>query len=194
MPAGGKGKTVCPGLYGETGATRPDPRTAAEEAEDTEEDDSDVAALDPDVVSWCWLTSTLIPPQLTLILLWLTPVAPEASVLQVLLQSASFFSSLSPLASDGIGEAEVLEFGLPVPGVNGWQVALGTRKPDFSPLETPEDESFLSAGLEYGLKLDLSSTPMSLSFKGPDFVSFSLDPFDVTEESLDEGGGSGLPI
>ncbi|TNN78516.1 hypothetical protein EYF80_011299 [Liparis tanakae] len=48
----------------------------------------------------------------------------------------------------GMGDAEVLELGLPVRGVNGWQVALGTRKPDFSPLEAPEDESFLSEGLE----------------------------------------------
>ena len=91
-----------------------------------------------------------------------------------------------------MGDADVLELGLPVLGVNGWQVALGTRKPDLSP---PEPfESFLSEGLEYGLKLDLSSTPMSLSFKGPDLDSLSLDPFDVTEDSLDEGGGSGLPI
>lgn len=149
--------------------------------------------LVPGVVSWCWFTSTLIPPQLTLILLWL--VVPEPSVVPFLLQSDSFFSSRSPhFPSDGMGEAEVLEWGLPVRGVNGWQVALGTRKPDFSPAETPEDESFLSDGLEYGLKLDLSSTPMSLSFKGPDLDSFSLDPFGVTEDNLEEGGGSGLPI
>lgn len=193
MPAGGRGKTVWPGLYGETGATSPDPRTEAEEEEVTHMD-SDVAALDPDVVSWCWLTSTLIPAQLTLIRLWLTLVGADPSEEQFLLQSDSFFSSLSPFPSDGIGEAEVLEFGLPVLGVNGWQVALGTRKPDFSPFDTPEHESFLSDGFEYGLKLDLSSTPMSLSFKGPDLDSFSLDPFDVTEESLEEGGGSGLPI
>lgn len=190
MPAGGRGKTVWPGLYGETGATSPDPRMEAEEEEVTHED-SDVAALDPDVVSWCWLTSTLIPAQLTLIRLWLALVGADPS--QFLLQSDSFFSSLSPFPSDGIGEAEVQEFGLPVLGVNGWQVALGTRKPVFSPLDTAEDESFLSADLEYGLKLDLSSTPMSLSFKGLDFDSFSLDPFDVTEESL-EGGWSDLPI
>lgn len=101
----------------------------------------------PGVVSWCWFTSTLIPPQLTLILLWL--VVPDPSVVPFLLQSDSFLSSRSPhFPSDGIGEAEVLECGLPVRGVNGWQVALGTRKPDFSPLETPEDESFLSEGLE----------------------------------------------
>lgn len=101
----------------------------------------------PGVVSWCWLTSTLIPPQLTLILPWL--VAPEPSVEPLLLQSASFLSSLSPhFPSEGMGEAEVLECGLPVRGVNGWQVALGTRKPDFSPPETPGDESFLSEGLE----------------------------------------------
>lgn len=35
---------------------------------------------------------------------------------------------------------------------------------------------------------------MSLNFKGPDLDSFSLDPFDVTEDNLEEGGGSGLPI
>ena len=35
---------------------------------------------------------------------------------------------------------------------------------------------------------------MSLIFKGPDLDSFSLDPLDVTEDNLEEGGGSGLPI
>lgn len=112
-----------------------------------------------------------------------------------LLESLSFFSSRSPvLASDGSGDAEVQEFGLPVLGVNGWQVALGTRKPDLSPEETPEDESFFSEDFEYGLKLDLSSAPMSLIFNGPDLDSFSVDPFDVTDDSFEEGGGSGLPI
>lgn len=56
--------------------------------------------------------------------------------------------------------------------------------------------SFFSApGLEYGLKLDLSSTPMSLSFRGPDLESLSPpEPLEVTEESLEEGDGSGFPI
>lgn len=85
------------------------------------------------------------------------------------------------------------ELGLPVLGVNGWQVALGTRKLVLSPLRLLL-ESFLSDDLEYGLKLDLSSAPMSLIFSGPDLDSLSLDPFDVTEDSLDEDGGSGLPI
>lgn len=35
---------------------------------------------------------------------------------------------------------------------------------------------------------------MSLSFKGPDLDSFSLDPLDEPEDNLEEGGGSGLPI
>lgn len=35
---------------------------------------------------------------------------------------------------------------------------------------------------------------MSLIFKGPDLVSLSTDPFWVTEDSLEEDGGSGLPI
>lgn len=83
------------------------------------EDDSEEGALEPGV-SWCWFTSTLIPPQLTLILLWLL-VVPDPSVVPFLLQSESFLSSLSPhFPSDGMGEAEVLELGLPVRGVNGW--------------------------------------------------------------------------
>lgn len=89
---------------------------------------------------------------------------------------------------------EVQEFGVPVLGVNGWQVALGTRKPVLSPAEAFEDESFFSDDLEYGLKLDLSSAPISLIFSGPDLESLSLDPFAVTDDSLDEDGGSGLPI
>lgn len=108
--------------------------------EDSEED----VLLEPGVVSWCWFTSTFIPPQLTLIRLWL--VVLELSVVPFLLQSDSFLSSLSPHLSLGMGDADVLELGLPVRGVNGWQVALGTRKPDFSPPD--EDESFLSEGLE----------------------------------------------
>lgn len=44
------------------------------------------------------------------------------------------------------------------------------------------------------MKLDLSSAPMSLIFSGPDLASLSLDPFWVTEDSLEEDGGSGLPI
>lgn len=36
---------------------------------------------------------------------------------------------------------------------------------------------------------------MSLIFKGPDLDSLSLDPFDpVTEDNLEDGSGSGLPI
>lgn len=35
---------------------------------------------------------------------------------------------------------------------------------------------------------------MSLIFSGPDLASLSLDPFWVTEDSLEEDGGSGLPI
>lgn len=82
------------------------------------------------------------------------------------------------------------ELGLPVRGVKGGQAALGTRNPDLS----AELDSFLSGALEYGLKLDLSSAPMSLSFSGPDLDSLS-DPLEepVTEDSL-EGAGSGLPI
>lgn len=147
--------------------------------------ESDVVVLDPDVFSWFGTPSGVIP-----LILWLPP----PSVVVVLLPSDSFFSSLSPaLASAGSGETEVQELGLPVLGVNGWQVALGTRKPVLSPLRLLL-ESFLSDDLEYGLKLDLSSAPMSLIFSGPDLVSLSLDPFDVTEDSLDEDGGSGFPI
>lgn len=44
------------------------------------------------------------------------------------------------------------------------------------------------------MKLDLSSFPMSLIFSGPDLVSLSLDPFEVTDEILEEDEESGLPI
>lgn len=111
----------------------------------TEEDDevthgeSDVTVLDPDVFSWCWLPSEVIP-----LILWL----PLLSVVLLLLLSDSFVSSLSPvLPSDGSGETEVHELGLPVLGVNGWQVALGTRKLVLSPLRLLL-ESFFSEDLE----------------------------------------------
>lgn len=63
-------------------------------------------------------------------------------------------------------------------------MALGTRKLDLSP-----PVSFLS-DLAYGLKLDLSSAPMSLIFSGLDLQSLS----EATAESLVEDGGSDLPI
>lgn len=105
--------------------------------------------------------------------------------------SVSFLSALSPEVLDSLEGGGVRgELGLPVLGVNGGQAALGTRNPDLS----PDVDSFLSDCLEYGLKLDLSSAPMSLSFSGPDFASLSEaveEP--VTEDNL-EGVGSGFPI
>lgn len=44
------GKTVWPGLYGETGATSPELRT--EDDEEVTDVESDVEVLDPDVFSW----------------------------------------------------------------------------------------------------------------------------------------------
>lgn len=117
---------MWPGLYGETGATSPAPRTEEEEEEEVEvtDDESDVEVLDPGVLSW--LPSGVIP-----LIRW--PPVPSAEPL--LLPSHSFFSSLSPaLPSLGSGDTEVQELGLPVLGVNGWQVALGTRKPVLSPV------------------------------------------------------------
>lgn len=177
-----------------------------------EEAESEAMGLEPGVLSWCWLTSTLIPAQLTLIRLWLMLAAPGPPPSEpeppLFPQPSESFLSSPPFPSAGSSpgeQAEALELGLPVLGVNGWQVALGTRNPDFSPAATPAlgppeqppaPGSFFSApGLEYGLKLDLSSTPMSLSFKGPDLESLSPpEPLEVTEESLEEGDGSGFPI
>lgn len=101
--------------------------------------ESDVEVLDPDVLSW--LPSEVIP-----LILWL----PLPSAVLTLLLSDSLFSSLSPvLPSAGRGETEVQELGLPVLGVNGWQVALGTRKPLLSPTRLPLLlDSFFSDVLE----------------------------------------------
>lgn len=128
---------MWPGLYGETGATSPELSTEDDEEETDVE--SEVVVLDPDVFSWLWPPSDVIP-----LILWLPP----PSVVVLLLPSDSFFSSLSAaLASAGRGETEVQELGLPVLGVNGWQVALGTRKLVLSPLRLLL-ESFLSDDLE----------------------------------------------
>lgn len=110
----------------------------------------------------------------------------ELSGVELLFLSFSLLLVLSPdSARPGCGETELHELGLTVRGVLGRQVALGTRKPDLSPAE-----SFLSDDLEYGLKLDLSSTPMSLIFSGLDFECLS----EVTEESLAEDEESDFPI
>lgn len=108
-----------------------------------EEAESEAMGLEPGVLSWCWLTSTLIPAQLTLILLWLmlvVPGPPSEPELPLFPQPSESFLSSPPLPSAGSSpgeQAEALELGLPVLGVNGWQVALGTRNPDFSPAATP---------------------------------------------------------
>lgn len=113
-------------------------------------------------------------------------VGAELSGVEHLFVSFSLLLVLSPdSVRPGCGDAELHELGLTVRGVLGRQVALGTRKPDLSP-----PESFLSDDLEYGLKQDLSSTPMSLIFSGLDFESLS----DVTEESLADDGESDFPI
>lgn len=148
MPAGGRGKTVWPGLYGETGATSPAPRTVEDEEEEIEVTDgeSDVEVLFPGGLSW--LPSGVIP-----LIRW--PPVPSA-VAPLLVPSHSLFSSLSPaLPSLGNGDTEVQELGLPVLGVNGGQVALGTRKPALSPVRLPLlllllllFDSFLSDDLE----------------------------------------------
>lgn len=160
------GNTVWPGLKGETGATSPDPR--ADEAED-------VGALSgvTGLETSCGLFASLLLSVLS-------------SGVELLRASLSFFPVLSTdSVRPGCGETELQELGLPVRGVTGLQVALGTRKPDLSP-----PVSFLSDDLEYGLKLDLSSAPMSLIFSGLDLLSLS----ETTAESLVEDGGSDFPI
>lgn len=117
--------------------------------------------------------------------LLLLSVLPGVSGVELLRASLSFFPVLSPDLSPGCGEMELQESGLPVRGVTGRQVALGTRKLVLSPLA-----SFLSDDLAYGLKLDLSSAPMSLIFSGLDLLSLS----EATAESFDEERGSDFPI
>lgn len=122
----------------------------------------------------CGLLASMLLSELVL----LGFVVPELSGVELLFLSFSRLAILSPDSRrPGCGDAELQELGLTVRGVLGRQVALGTRNPDLSPLD-----SFLSEDLEYGLKLDLSSTPMSLIFSGLDLESLS----EVIVESLAE--------
>lgn len=102
----------------------------------------------------------------------------EFSDVVLLFDSWSLLLTFTPHSvRPGCGDAEPQELGLIVLGVLDLQVAPGARKHALSP-----PESFLSDDFEYGLKLDLSSTPMSLILSGLDFESLS----EVTEESLAE--------
>ncbi len=111
------------------------------------------------------------------LLVSLSVLVPDAS--GVLAASRSFFPVLSP--EPGRGETELQELGLR--GVTGRQE--DDRKHGLS-----APVCFLSDDLAYGLKLDLSSAPMSLIFSGLDLQSLS----EATAESLVADDRSDFPI